>query len=108
MHASIATLFLAWALPALAAEPARPGTGIHYVYLIRHGIYDPAPDPGADDVVENGLNALGHEQAKLVGGRLASLPVRPASLVTSNYRRARETAEDIGAILATRPVIDTL
>jgi hypothetical protein len=92
---------LAWlvvcALPARAADPAPAGAGIHYVYLIRHGIYDPDPDRNADDVVANGLNALGHEQARLVGARLASLPIRPASLVASNYRRARETAEDIGA-----------
>jgi serine/threonine-protein phosphatase PGAM5 len=43
-----------------------------------------------------------------VGARLKSLPIRPASLVTSNYRRARETAEDIGGILGMKPAVDTL
>ena len=103
---------LAWlvvgAFPARAADPAPAGAGIHYVYLIRHGIYDPNPDRNADDVVANGLNALGHEQARRVGARLASLPIRPASLVSSNYRRARETAADIGGILKAKPVVDTL
>ena len=101
-------LVSALARPALAADAPKPGAGIHYIYLIRHGIYDPDPDPNADDVVTNGLNPLGHDQAKLVGARLASLPIRPATLVCSNYRRARETAEDIGALLAIKPAIDTL
>ena len=93
---------------ASAADPPKPGTGIHYVYLIRHGIYDKDPDPNADDVVANGLNPLGHEQARRVGARLAALPVRPAAFVTSNYRRARETAEDIGQALGRPPTVDTL
>jgi serine/threonine-protein phosphatase PGAM5 len=101
-------LLLATALPAFAADPPKPGAGIHYVCLIRHGIYDPDTSRNADDVVTNGLNALGHEQARLIGARLAALPVRPASLVTSNYRRARETAEDIGGLLGKEPVLDTL
>jgi serine/threonine-protein phosphatase PGAM5 len=101
-------LFLIVALPSLAADPPKPGAGIHYVYLIRHGIYDPDPDRNADDVVTNGLNTLGHEQARLIGARLAALPVLPASLVSSNYRRARETAEDIGRLLGKEPVLDTL
>jgi probable phosphoglycerate mutase len=101
-------LLLALMRPALAADPVPPGTGIHYVYLIRHGIYDPDPDRNADDVVANGLNALGHEQARLVGARLAALPIRPAALVASNYRRARETAEDIALLLGMKPMLDSL
>jgi serine/threonine-protein phosphatase PGAM5 len=90
----------------IAAEaPPRP-TGIHYVYLIRHGIYD--RDSTADDVVGNGLNALGREQARLIGARLAALPVRPASLVASTYRRASETADVIGSILKMTPTRDSL
>jgi serine/threonine-protein phosphatase PGAM5 len=99
---------LAWLPAARAADPVPPGTGIHYVYLIRHGIYDKDPNPNADDVVANGLNALGHEQARLVGARLAALPVRPAAFVTSNFRRARETAEDIGQALGRSATVDTL
>jgi len=96
------------AAAARAAGPPVPGTGIHYVYLIRHGFYDRDPDPNADDVKANGLNALGHEQARMVGAKLASLPIKPAAFVTSNYRRARETAEDIGQALGRTPEVDTL
>jgi serine/threonine-protein phosphatase PGAM5 len=78
------------------------------VYLIRHGIYDSDPDRNADDVVANGLNALGHEQARLAGARLAALPIKPAALVSSTYRRARETAEDIGRALGMTPTLDSL
>ena len=94
------------ALPALAADPVKPGTGIHYLILIRHGAYD--RDSSADDVSANGLNAVGHEQAHLVGARLAELPIRPAALVSSSFRRARETAEDIGQVMARTPTLDTL
>jgi serine/threonine-protein phosphatase PGAM5 len=89
---------------AATAPPAR--TGIHYVYLVRHGIYD--RDTTSDEVRGNGLNALGHEQARLIGARLAALPVRPASLVTSPLRRARETAEDMGTVMKMTPARDSL
>ena len=92
--------------PAPAAEPVKPGTGIHYLVLIRHGLYD--RDTTADDVTGNGLNALGHEQAHLVGARLAALPIHAGSLVASNYRRARETAQDIGQEMRRTPTLDTL
>ena len=93
--------------PAAAADAPKP-PGVHYVYLIRHGIYDPDPDRNVDDVVANGLNALGHEQARLIGARLRALPIKPASLVSSTYRRARETAEDIGRALGLEPTLDSL
>jgi serine/threonine-protein phosphatase PGAM5 len=96
------------AASARAADPPAPGTGIHYLYLIRHGMYDKDPDPNADDAKTNGLNGLGHEQARLVGAKLAALPIKPAAFVTSNFRRARETAEDIGQVLGRTPAVDTL
>lgn len=87
-------VFLAAALlvtPSRAADaPAAPG--IHYVYLIRHGLYD-RDSTVTDDVTGHGINALGRVQARRIGERLAALPVRPASLVSSTLRRARETAE---------------
>ena len=93
------------ASPALAGA-ASPGSGTHYLYLVRHGTYD--PDRNAGDPAGNGLNALGHEQARLVGARLAGLPIRPAVLVSSPLRRARETAEDIGRALGMTPTVDAL
>jgi serine/threonine-protein phosphatase PGAM5 len=61
-----------------------------------------------DDRTANGLNALGHEQARLLGARLASLPVKPRLLVSSDYTRARETADDLAAILGRAAERDTL
>jgi serine/threonine-protein phosphatase PGAM5 len=52
-----------------------------------------------DDRTGNGLNPLGHEQARILGGRLRALPVRPRLLVSSTLRRARETGDDLASIL---------
>lgn len=89
-----------------AAGPPRPGPGVRYVYLIRHGMYD--RDDRVDDRVGNGLNALGREQAQLIGARLAKLPVRMTSLVSSDYTRARETADIMGRALGMTPRRDSL
>lgn len=90
----------------LAAEaPPRP-SGVHYLYLIRHGDYD--YERGADPVAALGLNDLGREQARRAGERLAGLPRKPQALVVSPYRRARETAARIAPMLGLEPVVDTL
>lgn len=106
-------------MPAVLArppvtEPAKPATppaapapkGVHYLYLIRHGIYDRSDS--TSDVTGNGLNALGHEQATLTGRYLAALPVKWHAIVASNYLRARNTADDIAAALHMPVVEDTL
>jgi broad specificity phosphatase PhoE len=88
----------------LAATSAH-AAGVHYVYVVRHGAYD--RDPSArDDRAHNGLNAVGHEQARLVGVRLASLPVHVDHLVSSEFLRAKETADDIGKVLHMTAVRD--
>jgi serine/threonine-protein phosphatase PGAM5 len=89
-----------------AAEPPRPIPGVRYLVLIRHGDYD--RDDRVDDRVGNGLNARGREQAQLVGQRLAGLPVKLTSLVSSDYTRARETAEIMGRLLGMTPARDSL
>jgi serine/threonine-protein phosphatase PGAM5 len=61
-----------------------------------------------DDRTANGLNALGHEQARLLGARLRGLPIRPRLLVSSGLTRARETGDDLGAILGLACARDTL
>jgi len=93
-------------MPARAQEPRR-ARGVHYLYLIRHGHYD-WDSTVTDDSKGNGLNALGHEQAKLVAERLAGLPVKLHSLVSSNYLRAVETADDMSGILHMKVAVDTL
>src|SRR6185295_2464315 len=103
------TLAFALLVSSFASVAGQPVTarGVHYVYLVRHGIYD-RDAKVTDDRLGNGLNALGHEQAKLVGARLAHLPVRLHSLVSSDFARARETADDIGALVHIAVVRDSL
>ncbi len=92
--------------PGAAPNKAR-ARGVHFVYLIRHGVYD-RDTTVTDDRIGSGLNALGHEQAKLVGARLAQLPVKLHSLVSSDFTRARQTADDIGAVVGMTPTRDSL
>ena len=89
-----------------AAETPKADAGVRYIYLIRHGMYD--RQDNVDDRVGNALNALGHEQAMLVGKRLAALPVKMSMLVSSDYTRARETADDMGQTLGMVPARDSL
>ena len=99
-----ALAFLPAGAQAAASAPAPQGT--RYVYLIRHGMYDRVDS--LDDRTANGLNALGHEQARLLGKRLRDLPVHPALLVASDLTRARETGDELAAILHLPCPRDTL
>jgi serine/threonine-protein phosphatase PGAM5 len=104
----VAAVSVATTAPARAQTPAaKKPSGTHYVILIRHGMYD-SDSTVTDDAKGNALNALGHEQARLTGQRLKGLPVKIHALVTSPYLRALETAEDIGAVIGMKPVVDTL
>ncbi|HEY6866912.1 MAG TPA: histidine phosphatase family protein [Candidatus Eisenbacteria bacterium] len=94
------------AAPAAPPDSARASSGVRYLYLVRHGDYD--RDARADDRVGNGLNALGREQARKIGERLARLPVRPTSLVSSDFTRARETCDIMGQVLRMAPSRDSL
>jgi serine/threonine-protein phosphatase PGAM5 len=91
--------------PRPAGAP-KPPDGVRYLYLVRHGMYD--RDDRADDRVGNGLNVLGHEQARRTGEWLAHLPVKMDRLVSSDYTRARQTADDIGNVLGLTPERDSL
>jgi len=93
-------------LPVRAADAPKTAQGVRYVYLIRHGMYD--RDDSADDRLANGLNALGREQARLAGERLAQLPVKMTRLVSSDFTRARQTADEIGRVLGMTPERDSL
>ena len=94
-----------FAAPAWPQSPA-PGKGVHYVILIRHGAY--VPDPATDDRVADGLNPLGHEQARAAGARLAGLPIKIDALVSSYFTRARESADEIGRELHMHATRDSL
>jgi serine/threonine-protein phosphatase PGAM5 len=116
-HGSVGSAALAFALAVAAAgslltgaargaEPPRAPQGVRFVYLIRHGMYDRVDS--LDDRTANGLNTLGHEQARLLARRLGALHVRARLLVSSDYTRARETADEIGAVLGIHAARDTL
>ena len=95
------------ATPAASAAPAAPAErGVRYVCLVRHGHYERVDS--LDDRTGNGLDALGHEQATLVGKRLAAVPATWRAFVSSDYTRARETADDIGAVLGRTAHRDSL
>lgn len=109
--AAAAMLLTSAALTTLSAPGAEAGDppapqGIRFVTLIRHAIYDRVDS--LDDRVANGLNALGREQARLLGKRLAQLPVKPRLLASSDLKRARETADVIGSLLSMKTVEDSL
>lgn len=107
----LCSLLLCLAAPALAQTPpaaARPtATGTHFVYLVRHGIYD-LDTTATDDRVANGLNAMGHEQARLIGERLAALPLKFDRLISSQYLRAAQTADDMGKAMKMTPTRDSV
>jgi serine/threonine-protein phosphatase PGAM5 len=79
------TLTASIAAPVVATEPA-PRT----LYLIRHGFYDYHDE--RDPEVGKALLPLGTAQARLVGNRLRSLPIRFSAIYSSTFTRARETA----------------
>lgn len=112
--------FASFATERVAAQPAAPSAmkpdppaavapaakGMHYVYLIRHGIYD--RDEKVDDRVGNGLNTLGREQAGYIGARLATTPVKFRSLVSSTLLRAMQTADVMSGPMHMSVVRDSL
>ena len=93
---------------AASAAPTAPAApkGMHFVYLVRHGMYD--RDDKVDDRVGNGLNALGREQARLTGEHLAALPVRFDQLVSSMLMRAMNTADLMAVPMKMSVVRDSL
>lgn len=72
---------------ACAAEPSAPAARV--IVLVRHGNY--LPDAKADPALGPHLSALGVEQARLAGPRLARLGHFDA-LYVSPLQRARDTA----------------
>jgi probable phosphoglycerate mutase len=74
--------------------------------LVRHGETDDNRNLVFQGQLGLGLNALGREQAALLGARLARGALRPAALVASDLDRARETAEILGLALDLVPALD--
>ncbi|MGB3074201.1 MAG: histidine phosphatase family protein [Chitinophagales bacterium] len=98
--------FLLCTLNMVQAQTQK-NSGIHYIYLVRHGSYDYDAN-ATDNRVSNGLNTLGHEQAKLIGKRLAALPIKFTHFASSEFLRAKQTADDMGKIMNLTPLRDSL
>jgi serine/threonine-protein phosphatase PGAM5 len=94
-------------LVCVAARAAVAAPGVHYLYFVRHAIYDRDPKT-TDDRVGNGINALGREQARLLAARLAALPVKLHALYVSDFKRAIDTAAELAGPLKLTPVVDPL
>lgn len=67
-----------------------------HVYFIRHGEAD-GNVGGFSQSPDTPLTDYGHEQAKVVGKRCASLPID--AIYASVYRRATQTAKVIGEVV---------
>lgn len=80
--------------PQSAAAQSGPAT--RTLYLVRHGSSD---YNDRDDKTGNPLLPLGREQAAMVADRLAGFPIKFSSVTSSEFTRARETGDIIGAQL---------
>jgi serine/threonine-protein phosphatase PGAM5 len=96
-------LVLAFALliPAVGVSAEHVRT----LYLVRHGAY--LPDPKADPKAGPSLTALGIAQARMIGARLASMPVHFDAITSSTLTRAHETAAIIHETLKDVPFDST-
>ena len=73
------------------------------LYLVRHGQYDHQDERDPD--VGKALVPLGVTQARLLGARLAGMPVEFDALHSSTMTRARETARVLGEDLGLEPML---
>lgn len=80
--------------PQSAAAQSGPAT--RTLYLVRHGSSD---YNDRDDKTGNPLLPLGREQAAMVADRLAGFSIKFSSIKSSEFTRARETGDIIGAQL---------
>jgi len=84
------------------SKPALPTASRHLI-LIRHGQYNLEGESDEERI----LTALGREQARVTGERLAELGLPYTSLARSNMARAVETAKIMTELLPDVPVLPT-
>jgi phosphohistidine phosphatase SixA len=91
-------LLFALATPAFADwQAARtPGAVILFRHAIAPGTGDPADFRLGDCTTQRNLSDQGRAQARAIGQALRDADVRPAQVLTSQWCRARETAELLG------------
>ena len=76
------------------------------LYLVRHGESEANVAGVLQGQTHGALTAVGRDAAHRLGRALANLPVteRPTTILTSDLRRAAETAEIIAAALGATPL----
>jgi broad specificity phosphatase PhoE len=74
------------------------------IWLARHGETDANAEGRVQGSIDEPLNERGREQARELAREVASLGLE--ALYTSHLRRARETAEIVGAELGLEPRVD--
>src|SRR6185312_8770596 len=85
------------------ALPRRRGVS-EGIWLARHGETDANAEGRVQGTIDPPLNDRGREQARELAREAASLGLR--ALYTSHLRRARETADIVGAELGLEPRVD--
>jgi probable phosphoglycerate mutase len=82
--------------------------GATELLLVRHGESEAAIEGQPFELVEGhadpALSSEGHEQAELVGTRLANEPI--AAIYVSNLRRTSQTAAPLAARIGLTPIVD--
>jgi len=88
-------------------NPDKYQKGRTIVYFIRHGDrkFIPGMKKPGDEVPDSGLSALGKKQAKAVAKEFAGLKDEIDVFISSNMRRALETAEEVGKAIKKKPKI---
>lgn len=90
---------------SLRTDFPRPGrTHPSRFYLARHGQTDDNARRVFQGQGGRGLNALGREQARRLGERLAKSGI--AAIASSDLERALETARIVGEVVGVEPTID--
>ena len=89
-------------LPTMTNPPART----FHVLLLRHGLTDANATGTIQGHAPTPLNATGQRQAELLAGAVAAWRPRVKALVSSDLRRAAQTAEPVARACGLEPVFD--
>ncbi len=77
------------------------------IYLLRHGEAAKASDANVSRDAERPLTPSGRERLERAARGIRNLGIAPDRILTSPYRRARETAEIVAAGLGTPEALST-
>ena len=86
--------------------PPAPSLRPLHVLLLRHGLTDANATGTIQGHSPTPLNETGHRQAALLAGAVAAWRPRVSALVSSDLRRAVQTADPVAAACSLDPVYD--